>query len=110
MKENDIPDFVSHMDDASVTSWEWVFDCSGLQSYQLPSVGTLQAFVQIVQERYKFVLKTIYILNINWQMHMILSLIKPFIREDVRKKLVILNSNLELIANGLDIQKIRAIQ
>ncbi len=110
MKEKDILDFVAHMDEASVSAWEWVFDCSGLQSYQMPSLTVLQAFIQVIQERYKFVLKSIYILNINWKMHMILSMVKPFIRDDVKRKLIILESKLDILANGFDIKMIQSVQ
>jgi hypothetical protein len=101
MKEEHIGDYIAHMDGASMSSWVWVFDCSGLQSLQMPSLPVLQKFVGLVQERYKFVLKSIYLINMNWKMHMILNMAKPFMKDETQKRLLIINSRIELLARGI---------
>jgi hypothetical protein len=102
MKDEHIPDYVAHMDSASSSSWIWVFDCSGLQSYQLPSVSTLKKFVNIIQERYRFVLKSIVLINMNWKMEMILTMTRPFVKEEAKQKLLVIHSLLELVEKGFD--------
>ena len=57
MKESDIIDYVAHMDEASMGAWYWIIDCSGLESFHMPSISTLQKFLEIIQNRYKYVLK-----------------------------------------------------
>ena len=108
-KQENIEEYVAHMDSASSSAWIWVFDCSGLQSYQMPTLSVLQKFIGVIQDRYKFVLKTIYLINMNWKMQIILSMTKPFVKDDMKQKLVILNSKLEVIANGFDSRIIKHV-
>lgn len=109
MKEEDIKDYIAHMDSASSSAWIWIFDCSGLQSCQMPSLKILQKFVHTIQERYTFVLKNIYLVNMNWKMHMILNLAKPFIKDDIKHRLIISHSTLELVSHGFDGKLIKLI-
>jgi hypothetical protein len=102
MKEEDIPDYLAHMDEASMSSWIWVFDCSGLQALNMPSINVVEVFIKVIQERYKFVLKHIYIVNINWKMNILLNMAKYFIKDDMGKKLMILKTPLELLSNHID--------
>lgn len=68
----------------------------------MPSVATLQKFLQVIQERYRFVLKKVFILNINWKMNILLSMIKPFMKDQAKERLMIVNSKLQLFQDGLD--------
>jgi hypothetical protein len=104
LKEDSIPDFISHMDSASIGAWIWIIDCSGLESFHLPSISALQKLMVLIQERYRFVLRHIYILNCNWKMNMILSMGRPFMKEEAKKRLTVLDSRLPLVTLGLDSQ------
>lgn len=102
MKEDSIQDYVAHMDEASTSGWIWIIDCSGLESFHMPNVSILQKFMNIIQDRYKYVLKKVYIININWKMHMILSLIKPFMKDEAKERLSIVTSKLQLLNQGFN--------
>lgn len=101
MKEENIPDYIAHMDSASSSSWIWVFDCSGLQSYQIPSYTVIHKFVSLIQERYKFVLKSVVFVNMNWKMEMILSVARNFMKDETKKRLLVFNSRMELLSHGI---------
>ena len=102
MKEDSIIDYVAHMDGASIGSWIWIIECSGLEAFHLPSLSVLQKFMTVIQERYKFVLRKVYIVNTNWKMNIILNITKPFIQNDMKNKLVIVQSTLHLLSYGFD--------
>lgn len=102
MKESDIIDYVAHMDEASMGAWYWIIDCSGLESFHMPSISTLQKFLEIIQNRYKYVLKKVFIININWKMNIILSMIKPFMKDQAKERLMIVSSKLQLFQDGFD--------
>lgn len=102
MKEDSIVDYVAHMDEASMTAWYWIIDCSGLESFHMPNISTLNLFLEVIQERYKHVLKKVFILNINWKMNIILSMIKPFINDKAKDRLTVVTSKLQFFQNGFD--------
>jgi hypothetical protein len=102
MKEDSIPDYMSHMDDASTTGWVWLIDCSGMESFHMPSLPVLRQFMNIIQERYRFVLKKVYIININWKMHVILNMVKPFMKEEAKERISVIESKLQLVSLGFN--------
>jgi hypothetical protein len=108
MKDDSIPDFVAHMDSASIGAWIWIIDCSGLESFHMPSITVLRKFLSIIQDRYKYVLKHVYIMNTNWKMNMILSMIKPFMKDEAKERLTIIQSKLQFIDLGINVNTIKS--
>lgn len=101
INEDTIIDYIDHMDSASMSAWVWIFDCRGLEALHMPSLNILRKFTELVQERYKFVLKHIYILYPNWKMNIMLSMIQPFLKEETRKRLVICDTPLQVFETGI---------
>ncbi len=108
MKEDSIPDFVAHMDSASIGAWIWIIDCSGLESFHMPSITVLRKFMSLIQDRYKYVLKHVYIMNINWKMNMILSMIKPFMKDEAKERLTIIQSKLQFVQLGINVPSVKS--
>jgi hypothetical protein len=107
--KDSVKDYVEHMDEASTAGWVWIFDCKELDIIDMPHVSVLQMFTEIVQERYKFVLKKIYILNSNWKMQIILSAIRPFLKDETKKRLHLCDSPLQLLSAGLHADVIKQV-
>jgi hypothetical protein len=101
-------DYVEHMDEASVSGWVWIFDCKDLDKVDMPHISVLQMFTELFQERYRFVLKKIYIVNPNWKMQVILSSIRPFLKEETKKRLQLCDSPLHLLAQGFHTDVVKA--
>jgi hypothetical protein len=95
--EDSVRDYIDHMDEVSLDGWIWLFDCRGIESLDMPNLKVLKQFTELVQERYKFVLKKVLILNVNWKMQMILSMVKPFMKEGSEKRIIVCKSPLELL-------------
>lgn len=106
MKEDSIIDYIAHMDEASSSGWFWIIDCTGLESFHMPSISVLQKFLQVIQDRYKYVLKHVFIMNINWKMQIILSMIKPFMKDQAKERLTIISNKLQFFQNGFDAKTI----
>ena len=104
--KDSIKDYVEHMDQASTSAWIWIFDCKDIDKLDLPHISVLQMFTELFQERYKFVLKKIYILNPNWKMQLILSSIRPFLKEETKKRLQLCDSPLHLFSAGLQAETV----
>jgi hypothetical protein len=102
MKKDSIQDYVAHMDEASIGAWYWIIDCSGLESFHMPNISTLQMFLGVIQDRYKYVLKKVFIINCNWKMNVILSMIKPFMKDQAKERLTVVSSKLQFFENGFD--------
>lgn len=109
MKEDSIPDYIAHMDQASTSGWVWVIDCSGLESFHMPNITVLQKFMGVIQDRYRYVLKKVFIINVNWKMQMILSMVKPFMKEEAKERLVIVNSKLQMLTHGFHAETVTKI-
>lgn len=104
-----VKDYVEHMDEASVSSWIWIFDCKGIETLDMPHVSVLQMFTQLFQERYKFVLKKVYILHPNWRMQLILSAIRPFLKDETKQRLLLCDSPLQLFSVGLESHSLKSV-
>jgi hypothetical protein len=109
MNNETIVDFITHMDEASISSWVWIFDCRGLEAIDMPSIKFLQEFTQLVQERYKFVLKHVYILYPNWKINIMITMIQPFLKDETRKRLILCDSPLHLIKTGFNPEQVKSI-
>ncbi len=101
MTEAELQNYYAHMDEASISSWIWIIDCRGLEKLDMPNVTLLKKFMESIQERYKFVLKEIYVIHMNWKMSMILHMIKPFMKDEAKKRLILCESPLQLLKSGL---------
>lgn len=99
--EQSVKDYIEHMDEASISSWIWIFDCKGLEKIDMPSLRVLQLFTELVQERYKFILKNIYILHPNWRMQMMLTAIRPFLKKETQQRFIMCDSPLHLFQLGI---------
>lgn len=108
LSDSELENYFAHMDEASVTSWIWIIDCKGLEKFDMPTATILRKFMESIQERYKFVLKEIFIVNINWKMSMILNIVKPFMKEEAKKRLVVCESPLQLLHLGLGSETIKS--
>jgi hypothetical protein len=109
MNKETIGDFITHMDEASISSWVWIFDCRGLETIDMPSIKFLQEFTQLVQERYKFVLKHVYILYPNWKINIMITMIQPFLTDETRKRLIVCDSPLQLIKTGINDEQVKKL-
>lgn len=107
MTDAELDNYFAHMDEASVSSWIWIIDCRGLEKLDMPNVTLMKKFMESIQERYKFVLKEIYILHMNWRMSMILHMIRPFMKEEAKKRLILCNSPLQLLKLGVSAESIK---
>ena len=108
LTESELDNYFSHMDEASMTSWVWIIDCKGMDKFDMPNPGILRKFMESIQERYKFVLKEIFIVNMNWKMSMILQMVRPFMKEEAKKRLIICDSPLQLLHLGLGSDTIKS--
>ena len=102
MTEDSIFDYVAHMDEASSSGWYWIIDCNGLESFHMPTISVLQKFLQLIQDRYKYVLKNVFIININWKMQIMLQMAKPFMKDQAKERLTIVKNKLQFFASGFD--------
>ena len=109
LNEETIVDFIAHMDEASITSWIWIFDCRGLEAIHMPSMKILREFTQLIQERYKFVLKHIYIVYPNWKMNIMLSMVQPFLKDETRRRLVVCESALQFFQSGVNHEQVKIL-
>ncbi len=107
MTDEELTNYFAHMDEASVSSWIWIIDCSGLEKLEMPNVNLMKKFMESIQERYKFVLKEIYVIHMNWRMSMILHMIRPFMKEEAKKRLIICNSPLQLLKLGVSAEMVK---
>lgn len=109
MNKETIVDFINHMDDASITAWVWIFDCRGLEAIDMPSINFLQEFTQLVQERYKFVLKHVYIIYPSWKINIMITMIQPFLKDETRKRIIRCDSPLQLIKLGIADEQLKSL-
>lgn len=100
-EESSIPNYFSHMDDASKESWIWIFDSGGLAELESPNFFTMRKFYLEMEQRYDKVLQHILILNLNWKVNLLLGFIKPFLSEQSQKRLVVIEHPLELVKYGI---------
>lgn len=96
-REDSIPNYLSHLDDASKSSWIWIFDAGGLDKLEMPNPLVMRKFYKIIQERYKDVLLKIYMFDVNWKVSFLLSLIYPFVSKEARARLQECKTPLELL-------------
>lgn len=109
LTDESIKDYVAHMDEASLSSWIWIFDCRGMEKLEVPSLKTLKSFSEIIEERYKFVLKQTVILYPNWKMNIMLSMLQPFMKDETKKRILKCESPLQLYEKGVSADIIRKL-
>lgn len=109
MNDETLIDFITHMDEASISAWVWIFDCRGIEKMDMPSIQFLQEFTHLIQERYKFVLETIYIIHPNWKINIMFTMAQPFLKDDLRKRLIRCDSPLQLSKIGINDEQLKSL-
>ena len=99
-REEAIPMYIAHMDEASVRPWIWVFDAEGLDQLEIPNPFLMRRFYRLVHERYTSSLQRIYVFHGGWKVRFLLSLITPFVSVEARQRIVECASPLELPVDG----------
>lgn len=109
LTEESMKDYITHMDEASISSWIWIFDCRGMEKIEVPSLKSLKTFSEIIEERYKFVLKQTVLLHPNWKMNIMLSMLQPFMKDESKKRIIRCESSLQLYEKGVSADLIRKL-
>jgi hypothetical protein len=106
-REEDIPMYLAHMDEASVRPWMWIFDAADLDTLEIPNPFLLIRFYKLVSQRYASFLQRIVFFHCNWKVKVLLSMIRPFVS---REQIVELTSPLELTTLGLSMDLLSKLQ
>lgn len=102
LTEQTIPNYLAHLEEASVQGpWVWVFDSGGLDKLEMPKPRIMKQFYFTIEERFGAVLQKIYVLNINWKVAFLLSIIRPFLREQAKERILVCDTRLPLIQEGI---------
>lgn len=103
LTEKTIPNYLAHLEEASGNPWVWVFDSKGLENLKIPNPKLMRYFYQVIHEKYRHVLKKIYLLNMNWKVSLLLSMIRPFLCEEAKNKFVYCDTLIPLIQEGINL-------
>jgi hypothetical protein len=77
-----------HLDDARMTKWMWVIDCSKMQTKHSSSLEFIRAIADILHREHSGILQNIIVLNANVWVRWVASMAKTFVNSDVLKCLV----------------------
>jgi hypothetical protein len=108
-REEAIPMYIAHMDEASVKPWIWIFDAAGLDKLEIPNPFLMRRFYKLVSQRYVSVLQRIVLFHCNWKVRFLLSLIQPFVSREARERIVEVSSPLELATLGIDMELLQTL-
>ena len=109
LTEENIQNYLIHLDNASTKPWVWIIDSRGLDNLETPNLFLLRKFYLEIQKRYKNILKHIFILNKSYMMQIIYTMLYPFLSSEIKKMIVFCSTNESLIEHGIDIQIIKNI-
>ena len=87
LTKESFPDYIAHLEEASQTNWIWIVDCKGIQSKNIPTLEMLKQMCELLQTRYIHKIHAVYFIQMDWQIHMVLNLVQPFLKLATKKKI-----------------------
>ena len=81
------PEYIAHLEEASQYNWIWIVDCKGIQSKNIPTLEVLKQMCETMQTRFIHKIVAVYLIQMDWRMHMVLNLIQPFLTPITKKKI-----------------------
>jgi hypothetical protein len=99
--KDSLPDYAAHLDIASQTPWVWIIDCRGMKTEHIPKLKVCRLLVDLFEERYKHVLKNVFLVHPTWHVNVALGAVKPLLPEETKSKIVACPSPLTLLEKGV---------
>jgi len=71
------------------TPWIWAFDPKGFSLKHLVEVGIATGIASLINDKFSKNLRHVMILNPSWVVNIVLTIVRPFISEELRNKIKI---------------------
>jgi hypothetical protein len=101
--------YLVHLEEASHKQWIWIFDTDGLNKLEIPNFSLIREFYNTIIEKYDHSLKKILFLNLNWKTKILYNIIKPIMKDEIKKKIVNCSNALYLMNEGITGEVIKTI-
>ena len=97
-KYNDVEGIVAHYDGMlqeihCEKKWYWIFDCSGFDIQHLMEYQIGIQLANLISSKYSENLEKICIINPNWYIYSMVTVVWPFLSFSVREKIIYDNSD-----------------
>ena len=102
LTEENMQNYLIHLDNASTKKWVWIIDSRGLDNLETPNLFLLRKFYLEIQKRYKNILKHIFVLNKSYMMQIIYTMLYPFLSSEIKEMVIFCSTSKSLIEHGID--------
>ena len=110
LTESTVANLLSHMEDASrLGPWVYLFDAQGLEKMEMPNVMLMRKFHTSVQDRFRGIMRHVYIINKNWAFELVFNLLKPFMSAENKKLYLYCSSPLFLLSQGISSDIVQSV-
>jgi hypothetical protein len=94
--------YMAHFQDTEPNPWIWIFDCKGMKAKDLTHSKLAKRLIDSIQSKYKDTLRGIFIINPNWCITSLFTVVKPFLHKEAKSKVHICSLGLIDTINKLE--------